>query len=157
MLSPQEVEQHPAYRVTRWLLGHGEQLLLPGLAACVLLLVAIVAYLWFLQGARLIAAGWVWSRFLEGFHHRGARGGDGGHSPEYDAYLSSGAWRRRRGQVLRRQGGRCGVPGCTAPAVDVHHAEGYSRLGRERLDELLGLCERHHRQLHGRQRNPAGG
>jgi hypothetical protein len=147
VLSPQEVEQHWAYRLTRWLLAHGEQLLLPGLAAGVLLLVAVVAYLWFLQGARLIAAGWVWSRFLEGFRHRGARG-EAKHSPEYDAYLSSAAWRRRRGRVLRQQGGRCAVPGCSAPAVDVHHAEGYARLGRERPDELLGVCERHHRQLH---------
>jgi hypothetical protein len=30
------------------------------------------------------------------------------------------------------------------------NAEGYARLGRERLDELLGGCERHHRPLHGR-------
>jgi hypothetical protein len=64
--------------------------------------------------------------------------------------LRSAAWRRRRRAVLRRQGGRCAVPGCTAQAVDVHHAEGYARLGHERLDELLGVCERHHRQLHGR-------
>ena len=52
--------------------------------------------------------------------------------------------------MLRRQGGRCAVPGCTRRAVDVHHAEGYGRLGRESLDELVALCERHHDQLHGR-------
>jgi hypothetical protein len=42
------------------------------------------------------------------------------------------------------------LPGCTQRAVDVHHAAGYARLGREGPDELLGVCERHHRQLHGR-------
>jgi hypothetical protein len=145
----QELEGHWGYRLTSWLVDHGEQLLLPGLALCVLLLLAAMAYLWFLQGARLIAAGWVWSRFVDGFRHRGA-GGPREHSAEYEAVMKSPGWRRRRAGVLRRQGGRCAVPGCTAPAVDVHHAEGYARLGRERPDELLGLCPRHHAQLHGR-------
>ena len=149
MLSPQEVEQHWAYRLTRWGLEHGEQLLVAGLALCVLLVMLSTAYLWFFQGARIIAAGWVWSRFLDGLRHRGA-GGAREHSPEYEAVMHSPAWRRRRGQVLRRQGGQCAVPGCTARAVDVAPRRGLPHLGRESLGELLGLCSRHHRQLHGR-------
>src|SRR5688572_6635129 len=123
MLSPQGVEQHWAYRLTSWALLHGEQLLVFGLVGCVVLALLATSYLWFFQGARIIAAGWVWGRFLEGLRgapsHRGARGdGDGGgHSVEYRAVMGSAGWRRRRGQVLRRQGGRCAVPGCTSRAV----------------------------------------
>ncbi len=81
----------------------------------------------------------------------GAAGGHREHSGHSRRVMGSAGWRRRRGQVLRRQGGRCAAPGCTARAVDVHHAEGYARRGRERPDELLGVCERHHRQPHGRE------
>jgi hypothetical protein len=151
-MPPQEVEAHPAYRLTSWLLDHGDELLPVGLVLCVVLFVVCTALVWAQAGARWIAVFWIWREFLRGLRrHRGARGdGEGqGHSPEYRAVMGSAGWRRRRGQVLHRQGGRCAVPGCTQRAVDVHHAEGYARLGRESLDELLGVCERHHRQLHG--------
>ena len=90
------------------------------------------------------------ARFLDGLRHRGARGGTRGTRPS-----TRRSWAAQGGAGA---GGRCcGARGAAAPspaarprAVDVHHAEGYARLGRERLEELLGVCERHHRQLHGR-------
>ncbi len=148
MLSPDQVEGHWGYRLTGWLLAHGAQLLVPGLVVCALLVVAAVAYLWFMTGARVIAAGWVWSRFLDGLPHRGGRGSRREQSPEYAAYMASPAWRRRRARVLRRAGRQCQACG-TRPAVDVHHLT-YAHLGAERPWELLAVCPACHRRLHGR-------
>jgi hypothetical protein len=75
------VSDHPAYRVTAWLIDHGGELLAVGLVAAVLGVLAGSAYLWLLNGAKAIAAGWIWRRFLEGLRAcapppavRGARG-----------------------------------------------------------------------------------
>lgn len=119
-------------------------------------LVVCLVGVWVQAGARWLVVLWVWRHAWRWWRYRsraGRPGGAGGHrehSARYRAVMGSRGWRRRRQLVLHRQGGRCAVPGCTQRAVDVHHGEGYSRLGRERLDELLGVCERHHRQLHGR-------
>jgi hypothetical protein len=104
VLSPQEVEGHWGYRLTGWLLAHGGQLLVPGLVVCVLLLAAAVASLWFMTGARVIAAGWVSSRFLEGLRHRGAPAG----TPP----STRRTWRPRRGAAGGR--GCCAGPGASA-------------------------------------------
>jgi hypothetical protein len=64
--------------------------------------------------------------------------------------------------VLRRDGGRCRVPGCRhAVFVDVHHLELRSEGGRNTLENLATLCSAHHRALHlGRlvvEASPSGG
>jgi hypothetical protein len=142
----------------RWVLAHGDALVPVAFVLMALLLAALLALAWLQGGARLLVAVWVWRRAWAWWRGRrgasggrpGGAGGPRGHSEHYRRVMGSAGWRRRRRQVLRRQGGRCAVPGCTQRAVDVHHAAGYARLGRERPDELLGVCERHHRQLHGR-------
>jgi hypothetical protein len=146
-------------------LAYGDALVPVAFALMALLLALLLVLLWIQAGARWIAVFWVWRQALAWWRARsggsggppgrrpGGAGGareSSGHSARYRAVMGSRGWRRRRRSVLRVQGGRCAVPGCTQRAVDVHHAEGYARLGRERLDELLGVCERHHRQLHGR-------
>jgi hypothetical protein len=51
--------------------------------------------------------------------------------------------------VLRRDGGRCRVPGCRhAVFVDVHHLEFRSEGGGNTLDNLVTLCSAHHRAIH---------
>src|SRR3954466_2551515 len=54
-----------------------------------------------------------------------------------------------RRQVLRRDGGRCQVPGCRhATFVDVHHLRRRSEGGANTLDNLVTLCGAHHRASH---------
>jgi 5-methylcytosine-specific restriction endonuclease McrA len=67
------------------------------------------------------------------------RGPARSHSEEYEAYLSSPAWRETRALALQRAGGLCEAPGCDAAATDVHHRS-YSRLGAEPLADLVALC-----------------
>jgi hypothetical protein len=152
-VTPGQAQADALSRAGGWLFANGESLLHLELVLVAVVLVGLVA-------SRLLAT-WLKVRLLwhggsaagglAAWLRRGGRpGGAGGHSAEYEAAMRSSGWRRRRRAVLARQGGRCAVPGCSARAVDVHHAEGYARLGHERLDELLGVCERHHRQLHGR-------
>lgn len=152
-----EPAQHPAYRVTVWLLAHGAELLPVALAVCVLGVLAGAAYLWFLTGARIIAAGWIWREFLRGLRARsrarsrspsGGAGGRGGHSVEYQAVMQSAGWRRRRQDAIRRAGRRCQECGAGGP-LDVHHLT-YAHLGDERPGELVAVCEGCHGRLHGR-------
>ena len=54
-----------------------------------------------------------------------------------------------RRQVLRRDGGRCQVPGCRhATFVDVHHLRPRSEGGAHTLENLVTLCGAHHRASH---------
>jgi hypothetical protein len=54
-----------------------------------------------------------------------------------------------RRQVLRRDGGRCQVPGCRhATFVDVHHLRSRSEGGANTIENLVTLCSAHHRATH---------
>jgi 5-methylcytosine-specific restriction endonuclease McrA len=54
-----------------------------------------------------------------------------------------------RREILRRDGGRCRVPGCRhATYVDVHHLRPRSEGGRNTRDNLVTLCNAHHLALH---------
>ena len=147
---------HGLSPLARWVLAHGDALVPVAFVLMALLLVLLVALAWLQGGARLILAVWVWRQAIAWWRARrspGRPGGAGGsreHSDRYRRVMGSRGWRRRTRAVRSRQGGRCGVPGCTRRIDHVHHAEGYRNLGRERLGELLGVCEIHHRQLHGR-------
>ena len=77
----------------------------------------------------------------------GARGA-GGHTAFYDAYLQSDAWRARRARCLQLAGGVCQDCG-RKRATDAHHLT-YERLGDERPEDLLAVCEPCHNRLHGR-------
>jgi hypothetical protein len=54
-----------------------------------------------------------------------------------------------RRAILRRDHGRCQVPGCThATFVDIHHIVPRAKRGRNEADNLITLCGAHHRALH---------
>jgi hypothetical protein len=54
-----------------------------------------------------------------------------------------------RREVMRRDGGRCAVPGCrNAVFLDIHHVVPRSEGGNHDLDGLAVLCAAHHRALH---------
>jgi hypothetical protein len=64
----------------------------------------------------------------------------------YADYLASPRWQELRLRYARSsRPKRCAV--CHDPAYQLHHRT-YRRLGRERLDDLLPLCRRHHDELH---------
>lgn len=65
---------------------------------------------------------------------------------EYDAYLKTPAWQRKRAAVLIRACGRC--EGCGfRQATQVHHLT-YAHVGNELLFELVAVCDACHCTLH---------
>lgn len=69
----------------------------------------------------------------------------------YTEYLNSTWWRYIRRGVIFRDRGRCRRCG-SREQLDVHHLD-YSRLGREKFDDLITLCrachQAEHRKNHG--------
>lgn len=58
---------------------------------------------------------------------------------EYDRYMQSQEWKRRRAVAIRKAGGRCQV--CNRGGeLHVHHRT-YERFGAEMEDDLTVLCE----------------
>ena len=64
----------------------------------------------------------------------------------YFEYLCSDQWHLTR-ERFRASGLHQTCLVCFDPNVDLHHRT-YSRLGKERLDDLVALCRRHHEQIH---------
>lgn len=66
----------------------------------------------------------------------------------YDSYMRSEQWAQKRRDVIARDGGVCGI--CHDAAItEVHHLT-YERVGREPLDDLVGVCSACHAIQHGR-------
>ena len=68
----------------------------------------------------------------------------------YDTYIQSAAWRRKREAALERADNHCQLCGST-DALDVHHNT-YERLGSERPGDLIALCRACHDAHHARMR-----
>jgi hypothetical protein len=69
---------------------------------------------------------------------------------DYLQYIrSSPNWQRLRARVLVRARGLCERCRCW-PIVAVHHRT-YERLGAEWLEDLYGVCQRCHNELHGKE------
>jgi len=64
---------------------------------------------------------------------------------DYGEYLKSEEWAQRRSLALVRDGYKC--QDCQEPATQVHHTT-YERVGAERLEDLVSLCQRCHRIRH---------
>jgi 5-methylcytosine-specific restriction endonuclease McrA len=58
--------------------------------------------------------------------------------PNYDEYMRSEAWSRKRTQAIEHAKGRCQTCGETQ-GLEVHHLT-YTRLGREKMEDLQVLC-----------------
>lgn len=72
------------------------------------------------------------------------------HSPEYDRYMASPEWKRKRQDALRAARFRCqyralgGLWRCPqTKGLQVHHRN-YRNLWHEQADDLVVLCRRHH-------------
>lgn len=64
----------------------------------------------------------------------------------YREYLRSPEWRAIRAEKLRQAGNQCALCPNTK-RLEVHHRT-YDRLGKERPDDLIVLCDRCHRRQH---------
>jgi hypothetical protein len=65
---------------------------------------------------------------------------------EYQSYLASSEWKRKRSHILKRCRGIC--EGCMEKqAAEVHHLS-YRHFGAEFLFELVGLCNSCHDRIH---------
>ena len=65
----------------------------------------------------------------------------------YDKYLNSNAWNETRDKLFEQIGRRCI---CGRIATQVHHKT-YGNIGKENLlTDLVGLCDRCHRDVHDR-------
>ena len=60
------------------------------------------------------------------------------HSAEYDAYMNSEKWRKRKARLFSKRGRVCEMCGATAQ-IEVHHKD-YTRLCHEIDDDLLVVC-----------------
>jgi len=69
---------------------------------------------------------------------------------EYEDYLLTDEWRKKRALVLKRDGNVC--QGClSAPANEVHHLT-YENIFQEFLFELISLCRDCHKMLHNKRK-----
>ena len=65
---------------------------------------------------------------------------------DYQEYLQSPEWNKRKGWVLIFWGSRCAVC-CSNQKVQVHHRN-YDRVGKELLTDLIVLCDTCHALFH---------
>jgi 5-methylcytosine-specific restriction endonuclease McrA len=70
------------------------------------------------------------------------------HKQGYDEYLASDYWQGVRYLMLKAAGFKCQECGANDKPLHVHHLT-YQRLGRERDEDLVVLCESCHRGKHG--------
>ena len=63
----------------------------------------------------------------------------------YGLYLQTAQWKAKRKQKLRSTRGRC--ERCGDYARQVHHKK-YGRRGREKLTDLLSVCDACHKREH---------
>lgn len=66
---------------------------------------------------------------------------------EYREYITSTAWKSKREQTLKRAGYKCEVCGFSkwSAKLEVHHLT-YERFKNERLEDLMVVCEKCHKQ-----------
>lgn len=66
----------------------------------------------------------------------------------YRTYLRSEGWQRTRERKFEQAGREC-VVCASASKLQIHHRT-YARLGRERLEDLVVLCDDCHATYHGK-------
>ena len=72
------------------------------------------------------------------------------HTNQYESYIHSASWRKRRQRALRLGHYRCALCGSTQ-SLQVHHLT-YAHLGNELDSELMVLCTSCHRKVHAQKR-----
>ena len=68
----------------------------------------------------------------------------------YASYITSHAWKKKAREMREKAGFKCQLCAAIDKPLNVHH-NSYERLGRERDDDLLVLCEPCHHKFHANQ------
>jgi 5-methylcytosine-specific restriction endonuclease McrA len=68
---------------------------------------------------------------------------------DYDAYLGSDKWKKKRAKVRDQSQGKCEI--CGKGGSTVHHLR-YTEPGLEHRSHLAFVCNSCHRRIHGTQR-----
>lgn len=63
----------------------------------------------------------------------------------YNEYLKSEHWQSFRVKVLDYYGRKCYLCGSEDTQLDIHH-NNYTRLGCEKMSDVIPLCREHHKQ-----------
>ena len=77
------------------------------------------------------------------------------HSAEYERYMRSEAWEKKRSERLELDDNRCVMCGRpnglqkdgVTPVLQVHHIH-YKNLGHELMEDLVSLCPTCHKHIH---------
>jgi hypothetical protein len=67
---------------------------------------------------------------------------------DYETYLKTPEWKRRRNRILESVGKRCQRCGAKGVELHVHHLT-YERRGEELPEDLIVLCKDCHEKEHG--------
>jgi hypothetical protein len=67
---------------------------------------------------------------------------------EYHKYLASREWALLKNQVNKRSGGKC--ERCMVGNYDSTHHITYERIGHEKIEDILAVCEGCHKFLSGK-------
>jgi hypothetical protein len=89
-------------------------------------------------------AGWIWRQVEDSMTHGYPLG-----PADYQTYLRSPEWQKQRLAALKRAGNRCQMDALHLGQLHVHHNT-YDRLGREKPEDLIVLCENCHVLFHGK-------
>ncbi len=65
----------------------------------------------------------------------------------YASYISSHTWRKKAREMREKANFKCQLCAASDKPLNVHH-NNYERLGRERDDDLIVLCEPCHQKFH---------
>ena len=75
----------------------------------------------------------------------------------YHKYMKSDIWKKKRAEIIKRDGYKCTNPKCgSAINLVVHHTT-YEHLGYEDDTELITLCKKCHEKLHESDLKNGGG
>ncbi len=66
--------------------------------------------------------------------------------PYYSKYIKSARWESKRQQYFQTYGKYCRICGINYGPIQLHHMD-YSRVGQEKLTDLVALCPKHHMAL----------
>lgn len=77
------------------------------------------------------------------------------HSKEYDQYMRSDEWVKKRAERLELDDNKCAMCGRlngyqkdgVTPILQVHHIS-YKNLGKEPMEDLISLCPSCHKKIH---------
>lgn len=66
---------------------------------------------------------------------------------DYQKYIASPEWKKKRDERIKLDNNQCQICG-SKTKLEVHHLT-YDRVFQEDMDDLITLCDRCHRKVHG--------